>query len=288
MIDFFVIGSPRSGTTLLRLLLNSNPAILVPPECGFVIWLKKYQYNFLHNSKDQFFDSFVQDLLGCRKFSTWKLNEKDIKQGILDSDCNSYQSICRAIHRVYANKHGRTFLYCGDKNNFYTSHVDELRDLFVGSKFIHIIRDGRDIACSYREVMHIPATSPYHPKLPTEISAIAHEWRKNIISVRNAFHKISENNKIEIRYEDIIQDAPTVLDKVCKFIGVPYHSAMLNFHLLNRRSEIEPTLTMDWKQKTLVPVESSSMLRYVRELSQDESNVFIDISGDILNEYKYI
>ncbi len=75
---FFIIGNPRSGTTLLRLMLNNHPLISVPPECGFAVWLyEKYKAeNFLDKSIVR---NFIADVVKSRKFETWGIDKEAIE-----------------------------------------------------------------------------------------------------------------------------------------------------------------------------------------------------------------
>src|SRR3972149_1986006 len=72
----FVIGNPRSGTTLLRLMLNNHRNIVVPPECGFAVW---WYAKYKDWSKDSCqghhcLDRFLKDLMTSKKIETWNLD----------------------------------------------------------------------------------------------------------------------------------------------------------------------------------------------------------------------
>ena len=117
----FIIGSPRSGTTLLRLILTCHSEVIVPPECGFIIWLRvKYQSWSIDNCFDDvMIESFVNDLLASKKFDTWGLNEALISSLITKLRPRTYAQLCMCIYKAYAESKGGVFKYWGDKNNYY-------------------------------------------------------------------------------------------------------------------------------------------------------------------------
>ncbi|MEE2987827.1 MAG: sulfotransferase, partial [Nitrospinota bacterium] len=69
----FIIGNPRSGTTLLRLMLTCHPNICIPPESGFMIDLYKTYYRCQVDSKS--LQNFITDVLSSQKMETWKITE---------------------------------------------------------------------------------------------------------------------------------------------------------------------------------------------------------------------
>lgn len=288
MIDFFVIGNPRSGTTLLRLMLTAHPEILIPPECGFIVWLMKYRTRVGIEPRTAYLDSFLDDILAARKFDTWGISDTDLRANLVDSDFDSYGALCRAVCRIYGEKQGKSFSLCGDKNNFYLVHVADIHALFPETKFIHIVRDGRDVACSYRAVMDLPKSSPYHPNLPVTIADIARQWKDNIQSIRDAFKDLPEGQRIEVRYEDLVSDPPSVMRRLCHFLGLQYSEMMIDYHHKNRLNSLEPDLTMAWKQKTLLPVDNCSASRYLADLSVSERESFEQIAGEQLRLYQYL
>ena len=75
---FFVIGNPRSGTTLLRLMLNNHPEVTVPPECGFAMWLHEIYVNTDFSDMTSI-DDFLEKLSTVKKIETWKINLAELK-----------------------------------------------------------------------------------------------------------------------------------------------------------------------------------------------------------------
>ncbi|WXG52261.1 MAG: sulfotransferase [Candidatus Sedimenticola sp. (ex Thyasira tokunagai)] len=118
-----------------------------------------------------------------QKIDTWNLCKHDVSKKIYSLQPENYAELCAAIYSAYADKAGKGYEYWGDKNNYYLNHLNELINVYPNAKFLHIVRDGRDIACSYREVMTNKSTSPYAPELETQIQDIAHIWKNDITKI---------------------------------------------------------------------------------------------------------
>ena len=281
----FIIGNPRSGTSLLRLMINAHPIISIPPECGFIIWLKEKYNNLPSNLFLGRIDEFLEDLFKSKKFETWNLDTKQLKNYILEQKFDTYSNLVSIIYKYYGLSKNKKVAIWGDKNNYYLNHIVELKQLFPDSFFIHIIRDGRDVACSYKKLSETKCTSKYAPNLPTETSKIADEWKTNITNINNQFVEFNYEHVIEIRYEDLVLEPKETLVKLCTFIGVNFCDSMLNYY--NKTNDHEPAEFLQWKEKTLMPPTTSEVGKYTAFMSDDEITIFNEIAYDVLAKYNY-
>lgn len=281
----FIIGNPRSGTTLLRLLLTAHAKILIPPECGFVVWLHDKYRDWPRTGAG--IGKFVEDLVACRKFDTWNLDASSLAASIAAAAPASYAELCRLVYLEFGARQDKHPSIWGDKNNFHTRHLQELEGIFPGALFLHIVRDGRDVACSYRQVMERPSQSPYAPTLPVQIGAIAREWLDNVSRVRAFQETLPPNRQRTIRYEDLVADPPGRLAAICQWLGLDFQPTMLEFHEANRRHNTEPALTLDWKLRTLEPASGASVGQHRSLLSSAELDEFHTIAGPLLASYGY-
>lgn len=286
----FVIGSPRSGTTLLRLILTSHSYILIPPECGFIIWLKnKYgKWNIYDNKNRQLVNKFISDLFACKKFETWKMNKSIIEDMIINNNPQTYKELCFVIYAAFSASLGRNFTIWGDKNNFYLHHLNDLFSLWEKARFLHIVRDGRDVACSYREVMAEQSNSPYAPELKTSIVDIALEWSRNVEKIDSFMSTMSCESAMTIRYEDLVLSPKKTIKSICYWLNINYDNNMILFYEKNRNNNLEPNLTMDWKKRTLKPISGDTVKRYTSLLTKEEQSEFKISANHILKMYSYI
>jgi predicted N-acyltransferase len=287
---FFVIGSPRSGTTLLRLILTSHSGLVVPPECGFIIWL---QQSFGTWTNKEFSDAgavsrFVDAVISARKFETWGLSREAVKTAITDRKPCTYSEACDSIYRCYCSHNGNDSTTWGDKNNYYLNHISSLARLFPNARFIHIVRDGRDIACSYRTIMATESNSPYRPVLPVNIDEIANKWSDDVHKSREQLARLDIRRVFELRYEDLVNKPEAIARRLCAGLGCIFEHRMLDFHIENKIRQLEPAATMDWKKRTLEPIDPSSIGRFHVELSKSEIAKFSDIARQELSYYQYI
>lgn len=284
----FVIGSPRSGTTLIRLMLTCHHSIAIPPECGFAVWwYEKYK------EWDGFSDSelleFMQDLMQSKKIETWQITEKSLLGFLRERKPSSYSQLVSSVYEWYGlSQYGKNFKRWGDKNNWHLSHILTIKELFPTAYFMHIIRDGRDVACSYRELNARRIHSPYAPNLPNGIEEIAEQWKSNVEIINESFEHIQWENVCELRFEDVVLNTEKTLYNLCHQLGENYDPSMLNYHRINRERKLEPTEFLKWKEKTLRPPEKSVVARYRRDLLTQEINIFERIAGDVLRRYNYL
>lgn len=265
----YILGNPRSGTSLLRLMLTCHHDITVPPECGFLVWMEE-NWTDCKEYTCGAIESFVDELMSTKKFETWNLTRPELVDYISQSKPKSYVSLCVSVYRLYASKMGKNPKVIGDKNNYYIHHISTLRKLHKDAVFIHIMRDPRDVYCSYRDAMLLKSTSPYKPSLPTTIEDFCDSWINNIVEVKEKFKDAPSEMYYELAFEDLVRNPEKVLAEICHWLGVTYDSEMLNYYKINRGINLEPSETIDWKKKTLEPLDIDVVGRYMSQLQQDE------------------
>ncbi len=269
--------------------MNNHSQIVVPPECGFFLWWsKKYQYWTKKNTDEKKeVEQFIIDLKSSKKIETWNLDFKLLKQNIEQEKPENYLKLCQQVYLTFAQQRNKVPSIIGDKNNYYIEHIKELIDLIPKAKFIHIIRDGRDVACSYMAIKKLNTTSPYKPILSTNIVEIAKEWKKNNESVLDLFEKLTNEKIISIRYEDLVSKPEETVRKLAAFLKVPYDPNMLLYYKNNQINKEEPTQTLDWKLKTLEEPDESNVNKYKKLLTLTEIEEFNNIGRKILQKFAY-
>lgn len=288
MSPIFILGNPRSGTTLMRLLLTSHRDVVVPPEAGFLVWLSnKYgNWNSLDSNNSSAVLSYVNDLFQTKKFETWGLDKSEIIRQIAKNKPSSYSELSGHIYHSYAKKRAKEIIFWGDKNNFYLNHIEELKKLYPDAKFIHVVRDGRDVACSYLDITRHTYKSRYAPLLPQNLEEIANHWRNNVLRIERDLRSCN-SSFLTIRYEDLVSRTDKELQKLCDFLGIEFQNEMVSFYLVNRSQNLEPVETLEWKQKTLMPIEPSSIGRYLDTLTKEDILHFEEVAGDALDIFHY-
>jgi LPS sulfotransferase NodH len=210
----FVVGCPRSGTTLLQLMLHAHPRIAIPPETRFA--LKAY------DMRRSFGD--LADPANRRKLGEWitgpgnsfkdlGLDAHDIIEQIVAGP-GTLGSAMGIVFRAYAERFGKA--RWGDKRPAYLLHLDILLWLFPDAQIIHIIRDGRDCVASMKD----------QPWFKGGLNHAISQWVRGMEAGWRASKKLTADQYYEVYYERLVADPENELRKLCDFIGEEYDDAM--------------------------------------------------------------
>ena len=284
----FIIGNPRSGTTLLRLLLTSHKDIVIPPESAFLVWWYDKYKDWTKQSVKNRLNSYINDLISSKKFETWNIDKEKLKRYIKSENPDSYSALSSAVYKFYGISIGKKISRWGDKNNWYLNYIDLIHKLFPEVFFIHIIRDGRDVAGSYKKLNKLHITNPYAPKLPDKIEDIALEWVTNLKKVNSSFENLHWRNVLEVKYENLVDNPKKVLKSICGSLDVSYDPNMLNFYKYNKEMKLEPTSFMKWKGKTFENIDKHAIGNFKKYLTKKEINSFENLTKERLHHYGYL
>lgn len=213
----FIIGCPRSGTTMLQLMLHSHPRMAVPPETRFVIpaYYRRRVFGDLRVTERR--RSMAEWIANDRstKFRELKVDKEAFIRQVVDGP-GSLGSVIGTAFRMYAERFGKP--RWGDKRPSYVKHTDLLLRLFPDAQFIHLIRDGRDCVASLKEMPWYTLDS-FH--------AVA-TWAEAVDTGARLRRTMPEDSYYELRYEDLTDDPETELKKLCAFLEEDFSPAMVS------------------------------------------------------------
>lgn len=276
--NLFIIGNPRSGTSLLRIMLNSHSKITVPPECGFIQWWYKKYKNWTKNSN---VENFIADLKTSKKIETWQLDFEKLKEFLVNEKPKSYEELVFKIIEFY----GKTKLkkvdhvVLGDKNNYYINHLEELSNISEHVSYLFIIRNPKDVYCSYKGISELKSTSKYIPKLSQDILEFCEEWNDNHERILSFIKTKSKNKYLLLTFENLVSNPFKELNRISSFLKVPFEENMLRYYNNND----EPEGLLDWKKKTLQPPDMNSIGRYKSILTEKEIKTIDAETGSTYN-----
>ncbi len=285
----FIIGNPRSGTSLLRRIINAHSSVVIPPECGFAQWLfKEYSDWTLSSNKEEKVNQFIFDLSRCRKIETWELDFQRLSIEIIKKEPANYSKLIDLVYRSYgqSQNQSQSIERWGDKNNYYINHIPLMIQLFPNAQFVLIIRDGRDVSCSYKELAKKKLRGVYKPVLPTDISEIAREWLSNNENSLNVLSGLEEKQFYTVRYEDLVTEADSAVKSICKFLNLDFERMMLNHY--SSRKALEPKMFLKWKERLVQPIDQQSVGRYLKDLTPSEIDDFNKIAKSLLKKFGYL
>jgi hypothetical protein len=288
MDKVFILGNPRSGTSLFRLMLNSHSMINATPECGFLHWwYEKYADWDSSCVTSNRLDEYISDLESSKRIEDWKMDYAQLKEKIVQENPDNYAKLGEIVYVFYGEQKGKKAKVIADKNNYYINHFNDLNEIWPDAKYILVVRDGRDVACSYLNIETLVTNSPYKPKLSTDIKTIAKEWLTNNQNVLSFSESLNNNQFMVIRYEDFVKDSELYLTKVCNFLGLNFESNMLNYYIKNAKEQDEPLSSLDWKKKTLEKPDKDNIGKYKMELEKQSIEEFNTTATDLLQKFNY-
>lgn len=265
-----ILGSPRSGTTLLRLALACHPQMVVPPEAGFAVWLAERFAERIDSGENDAVAPFVDAVVSSRKFEHWRMDRSRVLAAVSDTFGGGYAAVIRAIYREYASLTGKPWAGLGDKNNFHITQLHWLDRVYPGAKIIHLVRDPRDVYCSRREVAALPA-GVYSPAFGESAAAFADQWVAENLGVHLRFGLQGRYHRVE--YADLVSDPRSSLQGICRHLELPYDEVMLDYPRINRTAALEPAELLPWKQRTLEDPDVSRVGRYRADLGERDARM---------------
>jgi hypothetical protein len=267
----FIVGSGRSGTTLLRLMLEQHPDLAIPPESYFPISMRHREPRY--TSEGGFdLDRYSQDLLANVRFRTWELDDAVVRARLSGVDRIDWAEAVRRTFSLYAEREGKPRY--GDKTPWFIMRVDELSALFPEARFVHLIRDGRDVALSIHDMSWGPSRTP----------ALAEFWAKRIRRGRRAGVALGPRRYLEIRYEDLVDQPARELVRVCAFLELDFREGMLNY--ADRAPNARFFRERGQHQHLTKPV-TRGLRNWRREMHPADVEVFEAVAGEELAAYGY-
>jgi hypothetical protein len=209
----FVVGVARSGTTLLRWMLTEHPRIAIPVESHFIVDLAPAREDWGPRRQEE----VLARLLADPKYHRPWMVEADLRAALEQRRPAGYAEFVDVVYRLYADTQGKP--RWGDKTPWYVRHVDLLADLFGDAVFVHIVRDGREVAASL-----IEAGWSRGP-----IASAARYWRRGVTSARASGSRLGPQRYFELHLADLIAEPEATLRRVCAAIGEDYTPRMLGY-----------------------------------------------------------
>lgn len=204
-----ILGCPKSGTTLLRLILDSHPNISCGPETAFLVdmhaivskhWshmeLYRFEKDYWFRKIEEFYSSFQMDYVQRRGKKRW-----------------------------------------AEKTPIYTEYTDFLLTLFPNAQFIHLIRDGRDVAYSMKD----------RHGWYSAVRCMRKSWRSYIQEAQKLGKKLPKNQFLEIRYESLVSKPEETTQALFKYLNETWQPEVLDYN--KHEHDIKPTFNQYNKER---------------------------------------
>ena len=281
----FVVGVNRSGTTLLRMMLDSHPALAVPPETHFIPALHEHTKK-LERPKPSDVADF---LVAHRRWGDFGISEQEFRKRLESVPSPLPRFVLRAFYGLYAETQGKERY--GDKTPGYVKQMRVIQRCLPEARFIHLIRDGRDVALSRDARIQAEELS---------VERLAKIWKRRIRRARRKQGSLA--HYMELRYEDLVTTPESELRRVCEFCELDYDPAMLRYY--ERSGERLQEIARDLPEEeggTFRPAterlgahslvteapRQDRIARWKREMPAHDVAEFERIAGDLLEELGY-
>jgi hypothetical protein len=278
----FIGGATRSGTTLLRLMLDAHPQLAIPSETHFVPDLIARCVDGPVTAEE-----LAAIATGHARWGDFGLEAGELVASLQALDPLNAADATRAFYRLYAAKQGKE--RWGDKTPGYIRKTQPIQRVLPEARFIHMIRDGRDVALSVLPLNFGPST----------VTEAAELWVKRVSTGR--YQARAANHYTEVTYEQVIAETEPTLRRVCDFIELDFDPAMLAYHERAEERLAEKARDLPREGGRSQPAEAriashalasqapqaDRIGRWRREMSEADVTEYERVAGDLLAELGY-
>ncbi len=270
----FIVGTERSGSNLLRLLLNELSEIAVPHPPHLMRDLGPVAHRYGDLRKDGNFKRLIRDAIKLvdLHFAPWPIRPS-ADEIFKRASKRTVYSVYAEIYEQFRASAGKERWGC--KSTFMIHHVNEILRHHKRPQFIHLVRDPRDVAVSARSSVFCH----YHPYFVAEL------WTREQRLALDWSSKLDSETWFTLRYEDLIARPTVELRRLCGFLGARYSASMLRFFEKPSAKQLAG-LSRSW-ENVGQPVLKKNSGKYMGELSIREIALIESVAGDVMREFKY-
>jgi hypothetical protein len=274
----FIVGASRSGTTLLRRMIDAHRDVAITRETHWIV-------DVLHGNdavspEAPATPDLLSRLLTEERFTRMGIDTAELERLVSDDAPPSYAQFVTAAFDQHGANNGKRLV--GDKVPGYVTEVPTLHGLWPEARFVHMIRDGRDVCLSVldwqragREVTRFSAW----PEDPVSVAALW--WERRVRLGREAGAALAPELYYELRYEALVADAAGECDSLCAFLGVPFDERMLRFHEGRERHDPGLSAKKAWRPVT------AGLRDWRTEMGEEDLERFEAAAGGLLDELRY-
>ena len=255
----FIVGSPRSGTGLLRNLVRSHPRISIPGESHFI------PHFYESHGDPANANEAIQ--LGRRIVHFSRIQKWGIDLAVEEfRDCRRYSDVVALLFSKWAITENKP--RWGDKTPHYVRHIPTLAEIFPNAQVLHIIRDPRAASRSWS----------MHPYGPGNIYSSAIQWKNNVIAGRKAGSNLKPDAYMEIRYEQLLENPARIMGTVFQFLGesIPDQLGTLN--------PLPESVINPWRDASRTEVVKTRAGAWREELSLSDIQLIESITEHLMDD----
>lgn len=268
----FFVGRGRSGTTLLRAMFDSHPDMAVPDEAPFVVQMALNRKRYEADARLRT-DVLIEDLSAHPLFWAWEIPRERLQEEFRSRPPSSYSDAIRILYRMYAEVRGKPRY--ADKTPGSVLRIELLARLFAEAVFIHLIRDGRDVALSQLDVEFGSHS----------LEEAAVYWKRAVLTGRRAGYKLGPERYREVSYEELIDNPTREVTAICDFIELPFDESMLRY--FERADEVTRSMEYADARASLYLPPTKGLRDWRRQMDDTDAALFQALAGRLLTQLGY-
>jgi hypothetical protein len=267
---FFIFGCPRSGTSLLSSMLGSHPNLAVPYESHLYDNIFPIVQRHGDPCRPSARARLVAEILRTEHIRRWT-PPPSLPATLEAIQRYDFHGLVEGLMRAWAGSQGKS--HWGEKTPQHTFCWRTISAGFPRLQVIHLIRDGRDVALSYK-------TAFFGPK---HVYPLACRWRDYLAAAEEARANLGEKAFLQVRYEDLVTDPERELRRICSFLGEEFAPPMLAFYQDGRNFHTDQRNARNLQR----PAISQNVGKWRTGMSPREVCIFEALAGAALEAYGY-
>jgi len=275
-MPIFMIGTQRSGSNLLRLMINQLPEVAAPHPPHILQRLMPMLSGYGDLKQNAGFMRLVDDVCQLVELNPvpWEGVQLDRQDVAFRCSERSLAAVFGAVYDIMAEVRGAQTWCCKSLANIH--YLNDIERYFRdGAKYIYLYRDGRDVAVSFRKAV-VGEKHFYH---------IAKEWGATQQIALGMRERAGPKRFFSVRYEDITAQPESTMQRLCKFLGYRYSPSMLNFHKTDEAKKAAKS--SDLWGNVINPVMADNTRKFLREAGEADIRLFELVAGDALDALGY-
>ncbi len=270
-----IIGTQRSGSNLLRLMLNELPEVVAPHPPHILKTFMPLISKYPNLAIDDNFRQLIEDV--CRLIETnpvvWDHVVFDRNRVFSLCEKRTLVEVFKVVYELMAEANGASYWCCKSMAN--VNFAEQIEEGNLRPYYIHLVRDGRDVATSFKKV----AVGDKH------IYSLSTNWNKQQKKSEACKQKVRAERAITVRYEDLIHSPEETMKRVCEFLGVTFTSQIFDYYNSEESKHTAASGFM-WSNVTS-PIIKNNTQKYKKALTAKEIQLFDFVAGESLLRYGY-
>lgn len=275
MQQIFMVGEQRSGSNLLRLILNEsgNVAAPHPPHILQRMMPLLPVYGELENESN--FSQLIDDVCKLVELNPVPWEVKDLDRKEVRSRChqNNLVAVYGAVMDIYAEHHQASAWMCKSMQNI--RWADDLNQYFSQPKYVYLYRDPRDVALSFTKAV----IGEKHPFFITQQWV---ELQELCLAQREI---LGEDQFFSLCYEDLTNKPHETVENLCEFLDIEFSESMLNFHESNEA--VRSANSSQLWENLVKPINSANSQKYLTELCVADLRIIESVAGEVMDKLGY-